>query len=437
MKLRTLTLTLALIAGSTGAHAELIAVRVGRAETAANGTIENAVLLIEDGKIVEVGEDLMLDRGIPVIDRPDWVAMPGLINAYTRYGLSGSSGDDFQPQVTPRKEITPSSPAWDELLELGVTSLAVYPAGNRVAGQAMVIQPHGESVDDMVVLDGAYLKYQFLRDTKSKKVLEDAFDKVADYEEKVAKEREKYEKELEKSKKKKKKSSSKKDDDEKKDEKKDDEKDDEKKEDEEQSEELGPFVPPEISPEIEVFRKVRDGELQILFSIGSSADFLHLEDGIEKSLEDPEFLWNLRVRSTTSLDIFYVEDEIGEQGLFVLIEPSITLTPGTMRQRNIPRELVDAGAQLVFLPRGASLQDHEDWRRDVGVMIKAGLDREQALRAMTRHPAEFLGLGERLGSLEPGKDANMIFVNGDPFELGTEVQAVMLEGEFVFGEVTL
>ncbi len=182
---------------------------------------------------------------------------------------------------------------------------------------------------------------------------------------------------------------------------------------------------------------MRDGELQLLFTIGGAGDYLHLEDAIEKSLEDPKFEWNLRVRSTTNLDIFYVLEKICANERFVLIEPSITLHPGTMRQRNIPRELVEGGAKLVLLPRSTSLSTHESWRQDVGVMIKSGLDREAALRAMTRHPAEFLGLGERLGTLEPGKDANMIFLNGEPFEIGTKVEAVMLEGKFVFGEVQL
>jgi prepilin-type processing-associated H-X9-DG protein len=46
-----------------------------------------------------------------------------------------------------------------------------------------------------------------------------------------------------------------------------------------------------------------------------------------------------------------------------------------------------------------------------------------------------MGLGERLGSLSAGKDANILFFDGDPFEPGTELEAVMLEGEVVHGEM--
>ena len=54
---------------------------------------------------------------------------------------------------------------------------------------------------------------------------------------------------------------------------------------------------------------------------------------------------------------------------------------------------------------------------------------------MTLEPAELIGLGERLGSIEKGKDANLIFMSGDPFEPSSRLEAVMLEGEFIHGEV--
>jgi imidazolonepropionase-like amidohydrolase len=117
------------------------------------------------------------------------------------------------------------------------------------------------------------------------------------------------------------------------------------------------------------------------------------------------------------------------------MEPSISLHSGTMRQRNLCAELSKAGAKLVLIPRWDSLQNHRDWLRDVAEVVAAGLDRDVALRGMTLEPAGLIGMQERLGSLETGKDANLIFLNGDPLETGTRIQAVMLEGEIVYGEV--
>ena len=72
---------------------------------------------------------------------------------------------------------------------------------------------------------------------------------------------------------------------------------------------------------------------------------------------------------------------------------------------------------------------------DVGYLVAGGLDRQAALAAVTLEAAHVLGVGDRLGSLEPGKDANLVLWDGDPFEPQSRIQAVMLEGEFVSGEV--
>jgi len=59
---------------------DLFALKVGRVETVSQGTIEHAVILIENGKIVTIGQDLEIERGIPVFDRSDLVATPGFVN---------------------------------------------------------------------------------------------------------------------------------------------------------------------------------------------------------------------------------------------------------------------------------------------------------------------------------------------------------------------
>jgi len=71
----------------------------------------------------------------------------------------------------------------------------------------------------------------------------------------------------------------------------------------------------------------------------------------------------------------------------------------------------------------------------VGEVVNAGLDRGTALRALTLEPAMLLGVDKRLGSLEKDKDANMLFFSGDPLEPTSKLEAVMLEGRIVSGEV--
>jgi imidazolonepropionase-like amidohydrolase len=400
----------------------LVAYRVGRAETISNGTIEHAVILVDGAKIALVGEDLVVERGIEIVDRPDWVAMPGLVNAYSRLGMDGRGGSSSTPHLTPERELYPHHTVYDDVLETGITTLGLYPAGTGIPGQAIVVRPEGDQREDMVIADTSYLKIYFRSNARSKKLIKDGFEKVDKYDEDEKKAREKYDKEAEKAKKKKKSSKS----------KKDDEKEEEKKEEEEEeTKELGPYVPPTPDPEVVPFQKLRAGELAALVSIGSAGDYLHLLDAIDEE----EFEWSLRVPVSRELNLYEIADELGEDEVRLVMEPAISLHPGTMRQRNLPAELTSAGAKLVFIPRNDNTRDYKSWLAHVGEIVAAGLDRDVALRAMTLEPAELLGLGDRLGSLEAGKDANIVFLSGDPLETGTKVEAVLLEGRVVHGEV--
>jgi imidazolonepropionase-like amidohydrolase len=422
-----------------GPKLETVAIRVGKAETITNGTIEHAVILIENGKITAIGEDLPIERGIPILDRPDWVVMPGLVNPYTRLGLDSRAGSDFNPEVSALPELLPRSPEYRKVLEAGVTTLGIYPPGTGVCGQTAVIRPSGGTSKEMLVKEGAYLKIYFRADSRSKKMVKDAWAKVDDYDDKVKKAKEKWEKDAEKAKSKKsEKKEETKGDEKPKDEKpKDEEKKDEPKKDDakpadaKKDEVPAVFVPPEPDPKVKPFVQMRDGKMSALVSIGQAGDWLHWLDAIGER----KFDWALRVPMTRELDLYEVEDKIGEKKVRIILEPELTLFPGTMRQRNLPAELAKAGAKLVLIPRNDTVRDHEHWLSNVGEMVGAGLDRAAALRSVTLEAAAVLGMQDQIGSLEKGKTANLVFFNGDPLEVGTRVQAVMLEGTFVSGEV--
>lgn len=427
--LRSLALAAALAAvplsgGAAAASGDILAIRVGRAETVSQGTIQHAVVLVEDGKITAIGQDLPIDRGIPILDRPGWTVMPGLVHPYSRLGLDGRGSNGFNPEVVPTAELYSMDPVYADALERGVTTLGLYPAGTGVSGQAIVVRPAGDERDEMVVSESAYLMVQFNADSRSKKMIRDGFKKVDEHDEKTEKAREKWEKEVEKAKKKKK--------DDKKDDKKDEKSsalaDDEEKKDEGP----GPFVPPEPDAKVVPFQALRAGELRALVAISGAGEYLHWLDAVGEE----EFGWDLRVPLTRSIDIYEVAEKIGERKLRVVMEPEISLQPGTMRQRNLPAELARAGARVVLIPRRDSISAIEDWLTGVGTVVAAGLERDMALRAVTLEPAELLGLGETHGSLDVGKAANLIFFDGDPLEPSSRLQAVMLEGEFVMGEVT-
>jgi imidazolonepropionase-like amidohydrolase len=424
------------------ARAELVAYRVARAETVAHGTVEHAVLLVGDGKLVALGEDLPVERGIRVVDLPAWTVMPGLVLLDSRLGMDGQAGSGTHPEVLASDELFPQADEYERVRALGVTTIGLSPAGGGIPGRGVAVKPRGATPEEMILRDPAYLKVELQASKSSKNAFKDGFEKADKHLKKVAEAREKWEKEQEK-----KKSKGKKSDEKKPEEKKAEEKKDEKSapaQEEEKKEEPEPsdvFTPPAAEMEVQVFLDLRAKTLPALIQISGAAEFLHFVD----ALGTEEIDWTLRNRLGGTSDLHYVYDKetwgldvdgIGDREARIVLEARTSLQPGTMRERNVAAELVAAGAKVALVPTDESLTSGlADWRSDVGRLVAKGLPREAALRAITLEPALFLGVAERVGSLEEGKDADLVFLDGDPLEATTRVRAVLIDGRLVHGEV--
>lgn len=405
MILTTLLLVAAPALGST--TGDLLAIRARHLMTGTGETLEHAVLLVEDGKIIIIDEDLPIDRGIPVLDLDEdqWV-VPGLVNCYTRYGLSSSGYSDSRPSMKAVDELAPSARrSLANMVRYGVTTAGIYPAGRGIPGQAAVVSTSYGSASDMLLRDTAYLKAIVGNSSTGKRYLRDGFKAADKWLEDEEKNRVKYDKAKEKAEK---------------------EKDSAKKK--EALAKLGDYKPLAPSSKGQPFLDLRAKKINLLASINKSADYLHFLDALGKEEVD----WDLRLPLSAECDIHFVIDKIAASGARIIVEPLITLQRPTMRQRNLPAELHRAGAKLVFVPRRDSAMD--TWFRDVGVMVGAGLDADAAMRAMTLGPAEFLGVDDQVGSLEAGKEASFVILSGHPFEATTEVVAVMARGKIVHGE---
>ena len=394
---------------ATAPRVDLFAIRAPRVEVGNGETLHHAVILIEGGKIVTIGEDLPIERGIPVLELDEeQVVIPGLVDAYSRYGMFSRGYSDSRPYLLASAELPEKGNGFKQLREIGVTTLGIYPPGSGIPGQAVAVRTQGMSPEELILRDSCYLKIIAGANRSAKARISDGFKKADSWEEKEKKNREKWEKAKEKF---------------------DKEKDAEKK----KKLDPGPYKPIEPDRNAEAFRQLRAGTLKALISISTAADYLHLLDAIG----DEEFQWDLRVGLTRNTDVFHVIDRIGEAGKRVIMEPELTLHPGTRRQRNLPAEFARAGAKLVLVPRGDSTQAFKDWRRNVGEIVAAGLDFQTALSAMTLEGARLLGVDDQVGSLESGKAANLIILDGEPFEATTKVVAVILDGDLVYGEVDL
>ena len=395
------------LASPTAAHEEvrdLLAIRVGRAETIANGTIEHAVVLIENGEIVVVGQDLEIERGISVLDRPDWVVMPGLVDCRTRLGMDSRGSSGSEPQTLASTELFPRNGSWGSVLRSGFTTLGLIPDGRGIPGQSVAVRPSGSTREAMILRDQAYLQVFLQSSQGSKKMLRDGFKEVDEYLEKEQDAFDKWERDVERI--------------------------ERRNEDAEDGEEepVPAYAPPAPDDDVQPFIMLRERTLKALISITKASDWLHLLD----ALGEEEIDWDLHLTLRDDADFHYVIDDIGERGLRVVATPAITFLPGTRRDSNVSADLVEAGARLALTPLSSSISSYASWRQDVGLAVRAGLDRDAALAAMTLVPAEVLRIDEQVGSIEAGKSANLLFLDGDPFEAGTEIKAVMLEGELTF-----
>jgi len=412
-RLKQLLLCAGLLAMQPLSHAsDLFAVQVERAETASHGTIEHAVILIDDGKIVMIGEDLPIAAGIPVIDKdPGWVAMPALVNCYSRMGLSGRGPSGLNPQRKVSQELYTSS-SYKSLRDAGVGTLGLYPAGSGIPGRGVAIKTWG-SGDARILKDDAYVKAMMRSDSTSRKTLAKGFDEADEYIEKEAKAREKWEKAREKL------------------EKTAKDKDDKEKADQAKEELKKPYVPTVPNPAAEAFLALREGELSALVAINKASDYLHFLD----ALGEEEIPWSLHVPITRESDLYHVKEAVGLANKHLVMTPALSLHPGTLRNRSMAAEFAAEGAKLAFVPRSDSTSAHESWLRDVGELVQVGLDRQVAFAALTLHGAEILRVDDRVGSLDEGKHANILFFDGDPFAASTNLDAVLMEGDFVTGEV--
>ena len=141
--------------------------------TITSGTIKGGTILIENGKIKDIGKDVPIPSGVKVIDGKGKIIMPGLVDAHTHLGVYeqglGFEGKDHNDSTDP---LTPHLRAIDgfnhedegirEALTSGVTTVIAMPgSANVVGGQVAAVKTHGKSVDDMIIKEPVGLKVAF------------------------------------------------------------------------------------------------------------------------------------------------------------------------------------------------------------------------------------------------------------------------------------
>ena len=374
-----------------------------------NGTLHTAVsketfiadILIDGGKIVKIGKGLSAD-GAEVIDATGLQVYPGFVEAHCHIGLDGYGigyeGHDYNelndpvtPQVQAIDGINPFDPCMKMAAKAGVTCFATGPgSSNSIGGTFAAIKPVGTRVDNMIVKFPIAMKCAFgenpkrcyqkqgisSRMTNAAKIRE-ALNKAKVYKAKIeaagddASKLPAYD---------------------------------------QKSEALIPVLNHEIPLKAhahqanDIFTAIRIAKE---FGVGLTLE--HVTEG------------------------HMIVDELAKENLPLAVGPTFGHASKFELQNKTwetPGILAKAGCHVSIITDAPVTPLHY-LPLCAGLAIKAGMDEYDALRAVTINPAEHIGIADRVGSLEEGKDADVVIVDGCPFDVTGVIKNVLITGEEV------
>ncbi|WP_138430096.1 amidohydrolase family protein [Fodinibius saliphilus] len=133
-------------------------------------------------------------------------------------------------------------------------------------------------------------------------------------------------------------------------------------------------------------------------------------------------------------EAYLVVDEIKDAGIPVFIHPTMTRTYGDAQNASFTTASKLAEAEIPFAFQ-SGFESYVPKTRiilyEAAVATAYGLDREEALKALTKQPAQLLGISDKVGSLATGKDADLVLFDGDPLEYTTHIKSVIVDGKVV------
>ena len=374
-----------------------------------NGTLHTAVsketfiadILIDGGKIVKIGKGLSAD-GAEVIDATGLQVYPGFVEAHCHIGLDGYGigyeGHDYNelndpvtPQVQAIDGINPFDPCMKMAAKAGVTCFATGPgSSNSIGGTFAAIKPVGTRVDNMIVKFPIAMKCAFgenpkrcyqkqgisSRMTNAAKIRE-ALNKAKVYKAKIeaagddASKLPAYD---------------------------------------QKSEALIPVLNHEIP------LKAHAHQANDIFTAIRIAKEFHTKLTLEHVTEG-----------------HMIANELAKEKFPLAVGPTFGHATKFELQNKTwetPGILAKAGCHVSIITDAPVTPLHY-LRLCAGLAIKAGMDEYEALRAVTINPAEHIGIADRVGSLEEGKDADVVIVDGCPFDVTGVIKHVLINGEKV------
>jgi imidazolonepropionase-like amidohydrolase len=370
--------------------------------------MDGATVLVRDGKIVAVGTGLDIPPDAEVIDAAGGWVLPGFIEAHGHVGVheegegwAGADSNELTEPVTAHVRaldaINPADLGFRDAVSGGVLAVNVNPgSGNPIGGQTAALKCWGRTVDEMLLRAPAGMKsalgenpkriYGDRKQTPSTRlgtaaVIRGALVDAANY--------------------------------------------------------LARIDAEERKPEADRKPVDRDLKLEALGMVLRREipwrQHCHRADDIATALRlAAEFGYDLVIDHGTEAHL--LADILAANNIPVIIGPLFTSRSKVeLRNRSLanPGRLAAAGVTI------AITTDHpvvpiNFLAHQAALSVKHGLDRDTALRALTINPARIVGIDDRLGSIEPGKDADLVIWSGDPLDVLSRVEHALIDGVVVY-----
>lgn len=364
----------------------------------------------EDGKVIAVGavgalgprvEEALSAGLVETVDGQGGVLMPGIIDAHSHLGIheeglgwEGADYNEMTSSVTPDMRaidgVNPHDTGVQDALHGGVTAVCVVPgSANVIGGAAAVVHTRGNVVNEMLIADRVGMKIAFGENPKrvyrakdkapstrmaTAALLREWLTKAKDYGEKRARTAEK-----------------------------------------------GEHCDTDLK--LEALLPVIRGEIPL-------RAHAHRADDIVTAIRIAEE-YGVRIVIEHCTEGHMIADFLAEKGIPAIVGPTLSSrSKAELKEKSFstPGILAEAGV-LVALTTDHPVIPIEHLPMVGALVMKAGMPEKKALAALTINPARILGLDSRLGSIEPGKDADLVLWSGHPFDVQSRVCSVWIGGE--------
>ena len=383
----------------------MLFIKNGVINTVTNGIIHGDIL-IENGKIIEIGTNISVSQDTQVIDANGNQVYPGFIDAHTHLGLwedgmgfEGADGneetDPITPHLNPIDGINPMERSFEEARNGGITSVCSTPgSANVMGGQCIAIKTVGRRIDKMVIKNPVASKIAFGENPKSCYGQEEKAPQtrmaIAAMLRETLKEAEQYLDAILMH-------------------EEDDE--NEKPDYDIKMESLLPVLRREVPFKVHAHR----------------ADDMFTAIRIAKE-------FNLRLTLDHCTEGHLIVEDLLEEGYPVVVGPSLS-ERSKIELRNLTFDtagiLSNAGMNVSLTTDHPVIPLHY-LPICAGIAVKHGMMYEKAIEAITINAAKLLGIEDRVGSLEIGKDADIVIWDNNPLEIQSNILYTIIDGKIVY-----